>query len=303
MSTTAIRRRVVASLRLEVPNESVANAGVDGRVRMPSLRVGDDLLGDVDLTFVFPALEDVVVQADRKQDVHVDVGLAGSLALLAVILLANGAFDLAIDGRALQRRLAGNEHELIVHTDGLVDLSPKAPACTSVVIPLPAADTGSLKVVVQSAGELLVGCAVADEAGVEANRLADSSPEVGDLLIGKATATKERLGQVVFELEQRVDADGRWTVMINLIEAPSRGQVTVADSVPAEKSTAKVGRIQHDFMKGRHYQDGAAKVGSAEFGVIKVGVVKDGAAEVGVAKVGVEEICVKEASSAKVGTA
>ena len=76
------------------------------------------------------------------------VVLAGLLLRPEFILADNAAFDLSIHARILERRFPCDQHELVVHPDGSGDFAREVLAGSSVKVPLPATDTGLLRVVV-----------------------------------------------------------------------------------------------------------------------------------------------------------
>ena len=115
------------------------DALADGVVFFPAAGVGDDLFDHVGLTLVVPAVEQIVVDADGEEDIGIDI-LAGQLAFETLVLLLERAFDFAIDGGAFEGMLAGDEHELVIFSDGLIDFGPEGPAGAGVVVPFPARD-------------------------------------------------------------------------------------------------------------------------------------------------------------------
>ena len=72
---------------------------------------------------------------------------------------------------AVHAVLRQNEQEPVIEANRFIKLLMKFPAASDVVWRKPAANTVALQVSVNTFGEVLVRCRVADEARVELNRL------------------------------------------------------------------------------------------------------------------------------------
>jgi hypothetical protein len=69
---------------------------------------------------VLPPGENEVVQPDGEEHVPFALGLD----LLTLLLLLDGPLDLPVDGRAGERGFAGDQDQLVVQADRLVNLAP-----------------------------------------------------------------------------------------------------------------------------------------------------------------------------------
>jgi len=102
-----LRRAVLPGLggllrAVERVEETGEGLGV-GRVIFPPPKVPSHYPHHVGLAGVIPFVEEVIVNADREQHIP----------MFAVFLL-QGALDFANDGRALQRMLGANHHQLVI---------------------------------------------------------------------------------------------------------------------------------------------------------------------------------------------
>jgi hypothetical protein len=91
-----------------------------------------------------------------------------------------------------------DQQQLVVQSDGFVDLLVEFPAALNVVRGKPAAHAFALQVGVEAVGEVLVFGGVADEAGVELDGVGDERLSVGDEVVGNAAPTQEVFGDVAF---------------------------------------------------------------------------------------------------------
>ena len=136
----------------------------------PATGVGDKLGGHVSPPRVVPIRCDVVVEADRKQDVRVSLELT-----LAFSRVRRSSSWIA---RSISRQTWGlvSDDSLAIRTslscNGIFrDISPQSDCPVLLVVPLPATYAGRLKVLVKLACELFVPSAIAEEYAVELERL------------------------------------------------------------------------------------------------------------------------------------
>ena len=91
----------------------------------------------------------------------------------------------------------------------------------------PAANPAPLELIVQAAGEGLIGMAVADKAGVELEGAPDQRFDVGDEIVGNARPPEKDLGDVALRAIERVDTDNRRAYMLYGIKSLNQAQVDI----------------------------------------------------------------------------
>ncbi len=85
---------------------------------------------------------------------------------------------------------------------------------------------------VQAPGEQLILGRVADEAGIELDRLhrAEEGRQILDQGIRDTTATEERLGDLAFGAVDGVDADRGWAAVIDCGKTDGTAEVTIRNA-------------------------------------------------------------------------
>jgi len=78
---------------------------------------------------VIPFVKEVIVNADGKQHI-----------LVFAVFLLQGALDFANDGRAFERMLGADHHQLAIMPDGRVNLIPHRFASLGIFVKLPTAN-------------------------------------------------------------------------------------------------------------------------------------------------------------------
>lgn len=146
----------------------------------------------------------------------------------------------------------------------------------------------------QAPGKLLVGVTIADEDGVELERLADESGDVGDQLVGDAAAAEEGFGDLATRQIQRVNSDCRTSLVQCRLKVQRKRKIEMAqdrfrESCIAEIGRAEFGRVEHGAAEVR-----SAKVSAAEIGPAQIATAEVGPAEVGPSQVGPAEVCPAE---------
>ena len=84
-----------------------------GREIFPPAKVPGHFAHHIGLAGVLPFVEQVIVNADGEQHI-----------LMFAVFLLQGALDFANDGRALERMLGADHHQLVIMPDGGVNLTP-----------------------------------------------------------------------------------------------------------------------------------------------------------------------------------
>ena len=114
------------------PVERVEQTG-EGRLvvceTVPPTEITRHFTHYVGLAGVIPFVEKVIVDADGEQYI-----------LVFAVFLLQGALDFANDGRALQRILGADHHQLVLMPDGGVNLTPHRFTPLGIFVKLPTAD-------------------------------------------------------------------------------------------------------------------------------------------------------------------
>ena len=92
-------------------------------------KVPDHFAHHVGLAGVIPFVEQVIVNADREQHV-----------LMFVVFLLQDALDFANDGRAFERMLGADHHQLFIMPDGSVNLALHRLSPLGIFVKLPTPD-------------------------------------------------------------------------------------------------------------------------------------------------------------------
>src|SRR5687768_15969096 len=90
---------------------------------------------DIRHRIVIPAWEEVIIDPDGEEDIGINI-LPCLLPPHPIIFLLEGSLDLAVDGRTREGGFGGDQHELIVLPDSLINLAPQGFSSFRVFIPL-----------------------------------------------------------------------------------------------------------------------------------------------------------------------
>ena len=162
-------------------------------------------------------IEDGVIQPDREQDERATPRL-----------FVERLLDLALDPGPFDRGVGEDDEELVSNPDGLVEGGPKLVADLEILRCEPAADTFVLQVGMEALGKFMVLVRVADEAGIELDRLIQKRRQVVDEVVGQTAAAQKSKGQRTGAFQGAL-VDGARSVMITVIQALGVGQVGVRE--------------------------------------------------------------------------
>jgi hypothetical protein len=94
-------------------------------------------------------------------------------------------------------------------------------------------------------GKLLVTARVADEAGIELNRLAHERSDIGDEVIGNAGPAEKDFGDFPAGPIYRVNSHSRWALVVHGFQSPDGTQIKIRENCipangPVEVRTAEI---------------------------------------------------------------
>jgi hypothetical protein len=148
-------------------------------------------------------LEQKTIDIERDERQHFPAAL-----LHEASLFFKGQVNLIVDPPARQGRLRATQQHLIPEPDTTVDLLINVITGKHLVFVCPTANPTPLELVMQAAGEGLIGMAVANKTVVVLKRAPDQRFHIGDDVVRDARASEEDLGDVALREIKGIDADG-----------------------------------------------------------------------------------------------